>query len=92
MKQIKFGNCGSARQDLGGPSKCCLAPTHRETSVIFVLIYFLILVLVFQLFSSFSFVLVSQYFFVLVFSSIAHDPTSVNINSQRISNLLTKTC
>ena len=37
-----------------------------DTSVIFVLIYFLVLVLVFQLFFSFSFVLVSQYFFVLV--------------------------
>ena len=36
-----------------------------SSSVIFVLIYFLVLVLVFQLFFSFSFVLVLQYFFVL---------------------------
>ena len=37
-----------------------------EISVIFVLIYFLVLVLVFQLFFRFSFVLVLQYFFVFV--------------------------
>jgi len=39
-------------------------PTHTCISVIFVLIYFL--VLVFQLFFSFSFVLVLQYFFVFI--------------------------
>ena len=45
----------------------CTRP-HDGYSVIFVLIYFLVLVfvLVFQLFSSFSFVLVLQYFFVLI--------------------------
>ena len=43
--------------------KACL---HLMASVIFILIYFLVLVLVFQLFFSFSFVLVLQYFFVLV--------------------------
>ena len=36
------------------------------SSVIFVLIYFLVLVLVFQLFFTFNFVLVLQYFYVLV--------------------------
>ena len=41
----------------------------KYISVIFVLIYFLVLVLVFQLFFSFSFVLVLQYFLVLVFAS-----------------------
>ena len=41
-------------------------PSQLQSSVIFVLIYFLVLVLVFQLFFRFSFVLVLQYFFVLV--------------------------
>ena len=58
-----------------------------HSSVIFVLIHFLLLVLVFQLFFSFSFVLVLQYFFVLalqLFYSFCFVPV--------LSNLLTNTC
>ena len=59
------------------------------SSVIFVLIYFLVLVLVFQFFSSFSFVLVLQYFFVLVlvllvifsFSFVSEDLLMICLNA-----------
>ena len=44
----------------------CDGAVAAAVSVIFVLIYFLVLVLVFQIFSSFSFVLVFVIFFVLV--------------------------
>ena len=62
-------------------------------SVIYVLIYFLVLVLVFQLFFSFSFVLVLQYFFVLVLVlTVICLSVSHILHQHRISNLLTKTC
>ena len=62
---------------------------HGLHSVIFVLIYFLVLVLVFQLFFSFSFVLVLQYFFVLVlvlrvifsFSFVPEDMLMICLNA-----------
>ena len=64
-------NC-TARTYQAESSTADARPTARyrftclHSSVIFVLIYFLVLVLVFELFFSFSFVLVLQYFFILI--------------------------
>ena len=58
----KFSSYGQFFVTVKGQGHVSPKSGHFHVSVIFVLIYFLVLVLVFQLFSSFSFVLVLQYF------------------------------